>query len=455
MNKDYFDIKNEYFLNFLNDLFGINKSKNWDEIAKNVTLEKVKRTYRVFAELYPQNYDYFSELEKLKDTFSTLHYGNIKARKIIDEVVRFSLYSDKIIVFHPIQNPSITNQTLDPRKNPKLWLQDFLDSLYFYIVIQKWVKEGIVKLIVNPCFYDFKVREKLLKISYDRLNKIDKEIYIKLEEHTFHENLAEILYPQFKGKNKDLIIEGLLKMKQPYFSTEEAEKMSEYIIKAEDNINPLNKKLNIPISTGTINTTRGGGSLETMLLISEKSNANIYTPSQGNWRQITDLHKDDFWSKTNHLYSKLPLNFLNNVDTNFALELRKEEKLSGVRQQLKKIYSELNNVKIEDLQDKKIKELQEGFIEEVRKAEAEWLDIKKQADIARKYWFMANLGIPLVQNNISLLPIALGSMAWLYTNEKSAVEKQKTQRQKNSISVFVDLKNQQPNFFTTLKNSLL
>jgi hypothetical protein len=454
--KDYFDLKNEYFLDFLNDLFGISKTKNWDDIAKNVTLEKIKRTYKVFSEIFPRNYDYLGELEKTKNTFSTIHYGNIKARKIIDEVVRFSLYSDKIIVFHPLQNPSITNQQYDPRKNPKYWLQDFLEALYFYIVIQKWVKAGVVKLIINPCDYDFELRKKIEIEATKRVSNLD-ESYLtnKFDKKLIFENLAEIFGLEFVNKSKEYIIDTLINMHQPTFTKNQAIEFSEFIINGQNNINPLYNKLNIPLNGNMINTTRGGGSLESIIKISEITNANIYTTSESNWNQVKDFGKDDFWLKTNKLYSDIPLTFLNNVDTNFALELRKEEKLAGVRNQLKKIYSELNGIKIENLSESKVKELQEGFIEEVKNAEAEWMDIRKQAELSKKYWFMANLGIPYIENNLSMIPIALGSIAWLYTTEKATLQKEKLHRQKNSVSVFVDLKNQKQSFFTTLKNSIL
>src|SRR5689334_1537913 len=130
MDKDYFDIKNEYFFDFLNETFNLRKSKTWDEVSKNVTIEKVKKTYKTFAQLFPLKYDYSTELEKSKNLFSTIHYNDLKGRKIIDEVVRFSMYSDKIIVFHPLQNPTVTNHKLDPRKNPRYWLPDFLEALY-------------------------------------------------------------------------------------------------------------------------------------------------------------------------------------------------------------------------------------------------------------------------------------------------------------------------------------
>lgn len=204
---DYFDSKNTKLYDFLNDTFQINKHRRWEDVAKNITLEKVKKTYKFFAKLFPRNHSYFSELEGMKDSFSSIHFGTIKANRIIEEVVRFSLYSDKIIVFHPLQNPSITAQNMDPRWNPKSWLPDFLDSLYFYIVVQKWVKFGIIKLIINPYHYDFEIRDMIDKQVEQRLNNSYKELYIDIDKSTISDEIAEIFAIGYKNKNKDYIVQ--------------------------------------------------------------------------------------------------------------------------------------------------------------------------------------------------------------------------------------------------------
>ncbi|RZJ91299.1 MAG: hypothetical protein EOO20_05480 [Chryseobacterium sp.] len=453
--KDYFDAKNEEFFDFLDDMFGISKSKNWDDIARNVTLLKIKRTYRVFAELFPRNMDYLQELEKSKSEFTSIHWGALKASKIINEVTRFSLYSDKILVFHPLQNPAVTNQLLDPGKKPKYWLPDFLEALYFYIVIQKWVKEGIVKLIVNPCEYNMDLRNETDSRTHQRLSKVDAEQIFQRSKNEVLGHLAEPFALPYRNKKLSEIVDELLNLHNPKFSKAEAEDLAKEIIGQIPYINPLYNKLNIPLTGGMVVPTKGGGSLDAMMVVAQYTGGSLFTPSASSWEQIKDLGENDFWTKTGHLYSKIPLNFLNNVDTSFALEIRKEDRLAGVRKQLKAIYSELDTLDMNEISEVKIKELHESFIEEVKVAEAEWKEIKKQAELARKHWLAASVGIPIMVNEISIWPLLATSSAWLFMNERSKIEKQKLQRVKNPISVFVDLKNQRQNYFSMLKNCLL
>ncbi len=454
--KDYFDEKTEEFYDFLNQTFDLKKCKTWNDVSQNVTLLKVKRTYRVFAKLFPRKVDYTSELKNIQSSFSSIHFGTLKAQTIINEVVRFSLYADKIIVFHPLQNPSVTNQTIDPRRNSKYWLPDFLDALYFYIVIQKWVKAGIVKLIINPCEYDLELRDKTDSQARNRLLSADSEEVFENGMDSAQNEMAEKFAIFSQNKSKDQIIDDILNLENPIFTQKEAEEFSDKILYAITKINPLYEKIDKSLyhKGGMLYPTKGGGSLEAMLHIANASGGNIYTPSDTNWAQMKSIGINDFWSKTNHLYSKIPLNFLNNVDTNFALKLREEEKLAGVRQQMKKIYNELSSIDINELSESKIKFIQEGFLEEIKKAEGEWKTITKQVELSRKQWLSANVGLPIIMNEFSIVPLAIGSISWLYNNEKKAKLNMENYKLKNPISVYVDLKNQRQDFFTEFRNCL-
>lgn len=457
MGQDYFDTKNKLFFDFLEDTFNIKKSKNWDDISKNISYLKIKRTYRTFAELFPRKIDYMTELETLKDDFSSIHYGTLKGSRILDEVTRFSLYSDKIVVFHPLQNPCITNPDINPGKNPKYWLPDFMDALYFYIVIQKWVNAGIVKLIVNPYSYDLTLRSIIDQRASERLNALNKDEIFNLSKPETLKNIADAFTEGFKNNTKEEIYNHLLAMKQPTFSPLDAEELSDMIYSQIPFRNPLYHKLQLPQEGGVIVPTKTGGPVESLLLIAEKTGASIYTPSAMNWSQIQHVGVNDFWTKANHLYSKIPLNFLNNVDTTFALEIRKDDRLAGVRKQLKRIYAELNSTKSEDITESRMRDLHDSFIEEVKTAEAEWKEIKRQAEINRKHWLISSAAASnfVAVNEMSIWPMIAGSALWLYKNEASKLEKQKLQRSKNAISVFVDLKNQRQHFFSQLKNCII
>ena len=71
---EYFRKKNIEFYEFLNDTFKINKSKNWEDIAANITKDKIKATYKFFSQLFPRNEDYQKLLSESKLNFKTIFY---------------------------------------------------------------------------------------------------------------------------------------------------------------------------------------------------------------------------------------------------------------------------------------------------------------------------------------------------------------------------------------------
>lgn len=453
---DFYQSKNIEFYNFLNETFNLRKSKNWDDIARNITKAKISATYKFFSKLYPRNIDYSSKFNSDSKTFKSLHYNTLDANRIINEVVRFSLYSDEIIVFHPLQNPSITNQQLDPIKAPKVWLQNFLDSLYFYVVLQKWVRAGIVKLIINPYDYDFALRDQLDKKAVERVNSFmsDPEYNEKLMLEASNSTI-EMLAPSFSGKSTSQIKHALLGMKSPIFKEEEAELYAQKIFDKQHLNNPLYKKLNVPFSRNAIMSTRGGGNIESVSYVAKLINGNIYTTNEINWLQMKRIGDVGKWTKIAHLYSKIELPFLNNVDTSFALNIREDDRLGGVRTGLRNIYSSVSSMTEDDLDENLLQELNEGFIEELKKADAEWSFIKKKAKNQRAYWgACSTIGIPIIHNEFSLIPLLLSSAFWLgnnIRNEKLNLNKFKTI---NPLSVYVDLKHQEPSFFSELKNCI-
>ena len=320
----YFDQKNLRFYSFLENTFSLKKCKTWDDVAKQITLEKIGETYKFFSKLFPthQNYlQYFKESEK----FSTLHYGSLKGNNIINDIVRFSLYSEEIYVFHPLQNPSITNAEFNPIKKTNLWVDDFfLSALYFYIVLKKWVEVGIVKLIINPISFDFKLQNELLGLAKQRVIKTlsdNPNLYEERKDH--QDDLAEYFANYYGDKSVDELKNMLLNIQTPKFTIIEAQEFAERISKSSSGRNPLYQNLKIKVGSG-LASMKTGGNAEEITYISKLIGSNIYTSRTSTWTSLKELAPEDFWTKANYIHSKTNFNFLSNVDTSFVLNLRKE-----------------------------------------------------------------------------------------------------------------------------------
>ncbi|MBD1364422.1 hypothetical protein IDJ77_11440 [Mucilaginibacter sp. ZT4R22] len=449
-----FHLRNLEFFDFINHTLNLRQLRTWDDLSKSLTELKIKLIYRKFAEIFPRRDDYVSELSSLPDGFKTIHYSTLKGTTIIDEIVRFSLYSDSIIVFHPLQNPAITNQQMNPGRNPKLWIPDFINAIYFYIVIQKWVRAGIVQLVINPFEYNddwFKRISEQTKMRFETINK-DDVVFNEVELQ-----IAEQLAAFYSKENTlEEIKAGLLKMENPKFSEDQAVRLANEIKDAIPKVNPLYTALPKHFNGSQIMTTKGGGPLESITEIAELIGGNIYTPNKLNWKMLQEVNKNEFWLKLNHIYSQVDIPFLNNVSTDFALSLREEDRLSGVRTELKKLFSELNQLQINQIDEKKVGYLYESFKDEIRKTESEWTAIKKESSIIRQHLTISAAVIPvMVAQPVSILPLALITGNILVNSLRTAGAKQSAFKVKNPISVFIDAKHKPEGFFANLRSCIV
>jgi hypothetical protein len=446
------DERNRQFYNFLDETFNLKKCKTWDSVAKQITLEKVMKTYKYFASIFPLNVDYTNLIRTSDDKFRTLHYGDLEGSTIIDQIVRYSLYTDEIIVFHPLQNPSITNQKFNPIKNTKTWLADFLSALYFYIVIKKWVELGIVKLIVNPV--QFELQEKAIKRATSTVeSKHDIEIWSESTKN----QMALSLTNTMGNKPIEWIYKVLIEMQQPKFNESDAQDMAARIKGAYTSHNPLYDKININTNGGSILTSKMGGSLEEVNFISQITQSSIYTSTPTCWSMLKST-QNDFWTKMAHAYSKINMSFLKNVDTTFVLNLRNEGRLTALRIALKEIFKDLDNIDPSSLSDFKMKELNDHLLDAIRSSDAEWNIIEKEAEQKRKFWAItsaASLGTPIVLHEVSIISMLVGVAAWMGNSIKNEKIKKEGFRQGNALSVYVDLKHKNEGFFSDIKSCLV
>lgn len=447
---EYFDKKNVEFYSFLESTFALKKCKTWKQVSENITLEKIKLTYKYFAKLFPlseNHYDQFVPSNK----FITLHYGNLRGNSIINDIVRFSLYSEQILVFHPLQNPSITNPQFNPIKKPKYWLADFISSLHFYIVLQKWVSAGIVKLIINPIAYKPALQKKFHGEAIARVKGITQETYEKYKSETA-DHLAEHFANFFGTRSLEWLKNMLLNIQNPKFTDADAEEFSKKIKEAYSNRNPLYENLKVPNEGGMI-TDKMGANVEEINHILNLTGSNVFTCKNSCWDMLKSINNNETWTKINYSYSKIDLNFLNNVDTSFVLSLRQDGRLSQLRNELKEIFSEFNNIDVAKISELKIAELNERLLDSIKSSEAEWQNIKDRAENARRYWFTASVGIPIIQHEATIATL-IGSALWFLNSIKGENIDLKHYRATNPMSVFIDLKHKDEGFFSDLKNCL-
>lgn len=441
------------FYDALNQIFKINKHQTWADLSKEITLEKISETYKVFGDIFNSKLDRYALLPKNdpKEKLTSIFHGTLDGKTIINNIARYSLYCDEIIVFHPLQNPQITHPDYDPILKPQQWKLEFVNALYFYIVLQKWVRAGLVHIIENPFNFDKEANDRFIAEAEKRISA-NEEFLKDPELMAEHE---EIMFEKFKtsmlGMPKE-ILEKTIEGAFPKYTKPQIKQLA-FELKQYEKTLPLFVDFG-ETKPGNLMVSKSGGNIEMVDAICHLTGAHSYSTQKFVKKQLELRGTNPFWTKFGILYSGLDLTYLNNVETNFALSIREEERISGLRTSLRELGAFLENAELDKVSDDNILLFNDQFKQEVKKSEQEWLKIIADAQKANAIAVTSGAIGAIIDPTKIIIP-ALGIPSSIAIIEYFKKRGLKSYRTKEPYSVFVDLKNQKPSFFSDLKNCIL
>jgi len=449
-----FNDLNLKFYDALNQIFKINKYQTWSELASGITLDKISETYKIYSEIFPLNLNRIDLLPKNdpKEKLSVLFHGSLDGLSIINNIARYSIYSDEIIVFHPLQNPANTSDEYNPIKNPHLWKRDFVNSLYFYIVLSKWVKSGIVHLIQNPFNYNEKDHKFFIDLAEKRVSSHENELNTPelLKEH------EEIMFNKFKTALLGMpisVIENSLRKIYPNYNDNQI-KFHALGIKELEKQLPLYVDFGSDIPNGELMINKSGANIEMVEALCKLTGSHSYTTENFVRKQLELKGSNSYWTKFGIIYSGLPLTYIDKVDTSFALRIRQEDRINGVRKVLREISSFLEQNDLDKISDDKILTINDRITTEIKKSETEWQKIYDDSTKANIASMVGTSVISLLIDPTKFIVPALNVPATIAITEYFKSRNLKSYRAKDPYSVFVDLKNKKPSFFSELRNCI-
>jgi hypothetical protein len=442
------------FYDALNQIFKINKHQTWSELAKEITIERISETYKIFGEIFPYNLDRYSILPKNdpKEKLTSIFHGTLDGKTIISNVARYSLYCDEIIVFHPLQNPQNTYPDFDPITKPYKWKLEFVNALYFYIVLQKWVRAGLVHIIENPFYFDKIGREKLIAEAKKRV-EATKEF---LNDPALMAEQEAIMFEKFKASLLGMplnVIENTIKSAYPKYTEAQVKQLLVDLKQYEKSL-PLYVDFG-DTEPGGLMINRAGGNIEMIDALCHLTGAHSYTTENLIKKQLELRGTNPFWTKFGTLYSGMNLTYLDKVDTAFALKIREEERISGLRKSLRELNSFLEQTELDKISDDKILQFSDKMHQEVKRSEEEWMKIINDAQKANIAAIVGTSTIGVIIDPTKIIVPALGIPSSIAITEFFKSRNLKSYRAKDPYSVFVDLKNRKPSFFSDLKNCIL
>ena len=159
--------------------------KDWIQIRRELTDEKIKKIYFLYEALWPLETDLLALLPKPDGVARAVYTGSIHPSSITDFALAAPLYFGELIVAHPFIHSGIMAKEYRPTENPRRYRQDFLKSVMFFMTIMPLVQLGLVNLIPDPCDFDFHLREQMLSMAEARatLMRLDPDKEPRLKKH--------------------------------------------------------------------------------------------------------------------------------------------------------------------------------------------------------------------------------------------------------------------------------
>lgn len=266
-----------------------------------------------------------------------LYLGEYAPEVIIQNVCRFGLYSDEIILINPFDNPNLIAEKFNPLVHPEEWIEETLKVLYQLMAMAPWVEKGFVTFIPNPGDFDRPLLMKTAQLAEQRTKgtpvtdrDVDESI---LKQHMMRKLLA---------CPPDYIADTYREMK-PAATDEEVAGLIDYV-ESERKRDPFLMDGTMDKLPAQFMTTRSGASLEMGMYICQAIGAFPYTNYRYRWNEILGAREQfdstmETWTPLTKAFQNLDFKFLDSVDPNFALEMRTEQRLGGFRSYLRKVWN--------------------------------------------------------------------------------------------------------------------
>jgi hypothetical protein len=431
--------KNIALLNMAAEIFGLDRP--WEKVKATLTDSQVREFYRFIGALWPPDTDVNQFLPEPDSTLRALYLGEYEPELMVENVFRFSLYADQILLTNFFHNPNVIAEKFNPVIHPDGWKTETLKVLYHLVILAPWIDDGLVVLIPRPDEFDYKLRKKSWSLATERLREwspSDED----LDESYFKKRMQrELLFAAPRE-----YLERISREVEPSMSDSEREAFLDRI--EQDRIaNPLLLNETLDKMSPQIAATYMGGNLEIGMYLCQATGAFPYTNLRFRWKEIlgTALPSLDssaqVWSPLTKAFQQLQFKFLDKVDPKFVSTIRHEGRLEGFRSYLREVWhtvgGEPDLAKAEPL----ARDFRDKLIQAFNEAQSDWSAIDR--DLLK--WGIPGIagglgGIAAIATGHMSLGLPSAGFAIAGINEFiQAAMKKRAFRQRTPMSIFIDL----------------
>jgi Protein of unknown function (DUF4238) len=165
--------RNLMLQNGIANVLELDSGKDWVQIRRELTDEKIGKIYSLYEGLWPLETDLLALLPKPDGEPRAVYTGAIHPSSITDFALAAPLYFGELLVAHPFVHPGVIKKEIRPTENPKSYRQEFLKTILFFLNVMPLVDLGLINLIPDPCDFDFHLREQMMSMAGARAPQFD------------------------------------------------------------------------------------------------------------------------------------------------------------------------------------------------------------------------------------------------------------------------------------------
>lgn len=436
--------KNRLLLTGIADIFG---AQDWNGLREKVTAERVRALYEYVMALWPPGTNIQEVLPAPNNRLRALYLGEPEPDLLARSVLRASLYADEIYVVNPFHFPLGMADELNPLTHPDKYRLDTLKLLWFIVHLEEWILSGLITLIPDPMLFDPVLRDE----SFASVTRRSESFQITDEEAEEAVEDGRELMARFLSGSPRPYVENMLRVSHPEWPADKIDRLVNYIHSHAER-----DPLAFPPEQGfeearTFTFSRSGTNSEVALFISSATGAFPVTNMRSKWNDLM-LFSDKMnevsrvWSPLSQAFQSLTFKFMNNVDPNFALRIRQEERLEGLRRFLNKVWQEVKGEPSIDKAERLALDFTDELQDEYKKALEDWNKI----DRGIVSWSGAAIsggmvgGDAILSGHLNPWLGAASAVLALSTTVYGSTRARKEFRAKNPMSVFIDLSKHKP-----------
>jgi hypothetical protein len=428
--------KNTALLGAMVDIFGINRP--WEKVKDGMSDARIREFYTFIADLWPLDTDPQSILPEPSSSLRALYLGENEPEVMVENVFRFCLYSDQILMVNPFDNPNVMAEQYNPIHHPGEWRIQTLRLVFHLVLLSPWIAAGLVILIPDPGDFNRALRVRTWDLASERL-KNNKPGKGDIDESIIKHRARET----FLMSPRDYL-ERMTRETNPGISDEEVRRVVDSIETERAN-NPLLPNQTLDKMPGQYTVGRMGANLEMGMYICHATGAFPYTNVKFRWKEILGARQDlgataQVWSPLTNAFQKLDFKFLDHVDSKFACSIRQDGRLEGLRSYLRKLWNAVGGNPDPASSETLARDFSDELTQSFNEAKSEWDAIDR--DLLK--WGIPKIGgvvagSGLVTGHFSPAFAAGGFVVAGVSEIIQAEMKRREFRKRVPMSVFIDL----------------